>query len=120
MDRAVRADDDLVRRDHAGDERFAQSPRCVDQHVVGLAGDRVGREGDERDIAADELLDDDGNPAFVGIQAALPPVGDGALGPERGPAALDRLFERVEVADVEDRVVQTGKGEDGRVLSGSR
>ena len=55
----VERKDVLVRRGDAGDERLAESPRRVDDDLIGRGGQRVGGEHHARDLGGHHLLHDD-------------------------------------------------------------
>ena len=63
---------------------------------------------------------DDGEPDAGRVDVVRVAVRDRALVPERGPAAPQRIEERVVAADIEDRVLLAGEARLGEILRGRR
>jgi len=103
---ALAAEQEGVRRAPA-DDRLAQPPGRGDQHLLGIAGDRVAGEQDPGHPGRDHLLDHHGHGrGLVQHQAIGRAVGAVAveevrLGPERGPAASHRVEQGGEAGHVE-------------------
>ena len=112
----ARVDEVVVRVHRAGDELLPETAHRVDRRTSAPPGDRVGREEDARDRRGDHALDHDRQAKRFFVDLARRAVRDRALVPERGPAAADRVEERVLAFDVEDRVLLTREARLGQIL----
>jgi hypothetical protein len=110
-DRALRdllripVDDEPVRRDLAGDQRFAESPAGFYDYARGVARYGVGGEDHTGRIGGHELLHDDGHGRPFVSKSALLAVVERPLGPERGPALLDEFDAAVGVGRAQVGVI---------------
>jgi len=112
---ALVGDQPGVRGDPAGDDALTQTPRGFD------AGGAPG-EQHTRDVGVDQALHQHGrrDRSVVLTVPLLAPVGDGTVGPERGPAPAYRLHHLSRPADAEDGVVLSRRGGLVAVLGGRR
>ena len=81
----------MVRRDQALDDCLAPAPAGLDDHAVGLPGDRVGRECHPGGPGVDQLDDADGHRHVAVVRARPQPVGHRARVEQAGPARPDRV-----------------------------
>ena len=123
--RAVRDNDTVatpqnpaVRLHRAVDQGLVQPRDRLDDRLGGL--DRALAEGHPRDIPCDEFLEHHGHGAVLDVQAQLLPVQQGRIGPKGGPDLADMGQDSARAPDVQERLVEAGKGLGGGVLSDGR
>jgi hypothetical protein len=75
-DPAIPSDRDVIGDDHAGHDRLAEAPRGVDDHRILVAAHRIDGEGNERNVAVNELLDHDGDIGGVLRQPTVAAIRD--------------------------------------------
>ena len=110
----------MVRGDLAGDELLAEPEDGVHDGAVAASGEGIGGEQDAGRVGVHQFLNDDREGNGAGGHVVAGAVGDGALGPEAGPAFNRGVADGVEAADVEERVLLAGEGRLGQVLGGGR
>ena len=109
-------DQEAVGGDGAADDGLAEPERGLDRDDAAVAVGGVERHRDAGRVGADHALDDDGH-LRVG-DAAVVSVGDGAVGVQALPAALDRLQDRLLADHPQERVVLAREARVARVLGG--
>ena len=118
-ERARAIDAELIDRRFTGDDRLAEAKGGVNQHITQIAAHRIDGKGDAcRFIGLDvhHLLDDYRHcRAVVGDAEALA-VGQDFGIPQAQPALFDRSEQGVRAVDIEQGVVQPGKGGARQIL----
>ncbi len=113
-----RAHHEVVRVDGSGDHGLAQPGRGVDHDLAAAAGDGVGREHHPGHLGRHHPLDDHGQVDGAVVHAVGGPVGDGAVGPQRGPAPADGVEHRAGPHHVEEGVLLAREAGVREVLGG--
>src|SRR5208282_2532305 len=98
----------MVGSDFSANDRLAESPTGLDDHVI-LPGVGVSREEDPADTRVDHLLDEDGEPHRALVESLAVSVDENSRGEERPPALADRRDHLVRPGDVEVRVLEAGE-----------
>ena len=109
-----------IRIDLSADNGIAQTVAAVDDHLAPFAGGRVGGEQDAGYIRIDQSLDDDRHGDLALVDGHAVAVCHGACGPERHPAVLDGVDERIAALDAEVGILLSGEGQLRPVLHGCR
>ena len=65
-DLTIWTDYDVIGDHEARDHRLTEAPACGYDEVLVAAADRIGGKDHERDVAPDQLLDDDGDRRVIG------------------------------------------------------
>ena len=99
----------MVGGNQAGDDRLAESGAGVDDDLVPRARHRVGGEQHPRHLRRHQALDHDGELHRLLVEPLALAVGDGALAPERGPAAPHGVQQRLRTDDVKEGVLLAGE-----------
>jgi hypothetical protein len=102
--------DEVVGGDQAGDDRLAEPRAGVDNHLVPRPRYRVGGEQHAGDLSGHHALDHHGELHRLLVDLLAIAIGDGAIGPKRGPAAPNGVEERLLIRDVQEGVLLTGEG----------
>ena len=102
------------------DELLSEAPYRLDRGATAAPGDRVGREEHARALCLDHSLHDDREPESTHRDLMCLAIGDGAVVPERRPAAADGIENRVRPGHTEDRVLLAGEARIGQVLGRRR
>ena len=118
--RSIGVDDEMVRVDRARDHGLPEAWTGVDDRFVPVAGDRVRRKHHASYCGIDHALHDHGQCHAAVIDPIGIAVADGTIGPQRGPAAPDRIEERYRTDHVEVGVLLAGEARVRQVLSGGR
>ena len=105
-----------VRARHAGDERLTEAKAGLHGAELPVGRDRVGREQDAGRLSQDHLLHDHGHAFLSVVEAVVQPVGQGALGEQRGPAPSDPCEDGSRAHDVQVRVQLAGVGCRGQIF----
>ena len=106
----------VIGSDPTTDQGLSQSPGCVDHHLIAPPVDRIGSEQDARRLGREQLLHDDRDADGGGRNPLAGPVGNGARGPEGGPAAADGRQQRCLAANIQVGLHLSGEGGAGQVL----
>jgi hypothetical protein len=104
---------DVIRRNEAADNRFTQASGGVDHALIARAGDRIGGEHDAGGVRGHHTLHHHRQGYRLAGEAALLPVADGAVRPERAPALPNGLEEGNLVPDTQKCVLLAGEGRAG-------
>ncbi len=113
-------DREVVRVDHPRHDGLAQ-PRARVEHRAGAPpAHRVRGEQHPGDLRVDHPLDHHREPHLGVVDPEVGAVGDGAVRPQRGPAAAHRVEERLDPHDVQVGVLLAGETGRGQVLGGGR
>ena len=108
-DLLARAVDDVVVGRHlAADDRFAQAPARLHDHVV-LARVRVAGEQDPAHGRVDHLLDEDGEAYGAVVESLALTIDQDSWGEQRAPALADREQDLLDAGDVEVRLLEAGE-----------
>ena len=113
-------DDDVVGVHRAGHDRLAQPGAGVDHRAGPSPGDRVGGEQHAGDLRGDHPLHNDRELYEAVVDPRVAAVADRTVGPERCPAAADRVEQGVGADHVEVGVLLTGEARRRQVLRGGR
>ncbi len=105
-----------VRVHQAGDQGLAEPEAGVHRGGPPVARDGVGREEDAGRVGEGHPLDDHGHADRAVVDAVVPPVGDGPLGEQRGPAPADVPEDLRRAHDVQIAVLLAGEGGRRQVL----
>jgi hypothetical protein len=116
----ILVDDVLIRVDPPGDDCLAEPPARIQEDLLRVRRHRIRGEHDARHLRRKHLLDDHGQEHVLVLESPLVPVGDGAVGPQRRPATLDVLENRVRTVDVQVRVLLTSERHAGQILGRCR
>jgi hypothetical protein len=108
----------VLRRDPSGHHSLTQAGAGIHHDFTPFAGHRVRAEQDPRDICRHHVLDDDGNRHLPGVDPLTPPIGDGALRPQRSPAVHHGADHRLLADNVQEGVLLPGKRGAWQVLGG--
>ncbi len=113
-------DPEVVRVDHPRHDGLAQ-PRARVEHRAGAPpAHRVRGEQHPGDLRGDHPLDHHREPHLGVVDPEVGAVGDGAVRPQRGPAAAHGVEERLAPHDVQVGVLLAGEAGRGQVLGGGR
>ena len=111
---------EVVRVDHPRHDGLAQ-PRARVEHRAGAPpAHRVRGEQHPGDLRVDHPLDHHREPHLGVVDPEVGAVGDGAVRPQRGPAAAHGVEERLAPHDVQVGVLLAGETGRGQVLGGGR
>ena len=99
----------MVGRRQAGDNCLAQAGVGIDDCLVPRAGDRVGGKHHARRLRRHHALDHDGELHYLLVDPLALAIGDGAVRPERGPAAPHSVQQRLRADDVEEGILLAGE-----------
>ena len=113
-------DHQVVGVHRAADHGFAQAPGGGDHQLVAAAVGRVGGEHHAGGLRLDHLLDDHGQGHRGRVDLLAGPIGQRALGPQRGPAVPDRSQQVLRPADVQVGLLLAGETRVRQVLRGGR
>ena len=109
---------EAVWRHLAGYDRLAQARAGVDGNLVPRARYWVGAEHHACHLGWHHLLHDHAELDRLLVDPLALTVGDGAIGPERGPAAPDGIEECLLTRDVQEGVLLAGERRPRKVLGG--
>ena len=115
-----RVNDEVVRVDSSRDDGLAEARAGVYDGLMALPRDRVGGKQDAGDRGVDHPLHDDSEPHAARVDPVRGPVADGPIRPQRSPAALHRIEDRLDTDHVQIRVLLARKAGPWQVLRRSR